>query len=65
MRKFTIKEKDVWVGTQKGKFFNEKDYEKEKLIFMKESKSKVVDWYLKDMKNNMVLITLVNYKRQD
>ena len=65
MRQFTIKEKDVWVGTQKGKFFNEKDYAKEKLIFMKESKSKVVDWYLKDMKNNMVLITLVNYKRQD
>jgi len=65
MRQFTIKEKDVWVGKQDGKFFNEEDYEKQKLIFMKESKSNIVDWYLKDMRKNKVLLTLVNYKRQD
>ena len=65
MRQFTIKEKDVWVGKQEGKFFNEKDYQKEKTIFMKESRSNIVDWYLKDMKKNKVLLTLVNYKRQD
>ena len=65
VRQFTIKEKDVWVGKQEGKFFNEKDYQKEKTIFMKESRSNIVDWYLKDMKKNKVLLTLVNYKRQD
>ena len=65
MKQFTIKEKDVWVGKQDGKFFNEKDYQKQKSIFMKEAKTNVVDWYLKDMKKNMVLITLVNFKRQD
>ena len=65
MRQFTIKEKDVWVGKQDGKFFNEKDYQKEKTIFMKESKSNIVDWYLKVMRKNKVLLTLVNYKRQD
>ena len=65
MKQFTIKEKDVWVGKQDGKFFNEKDYQKQKSIFMKEARTNVVDWYLKDMKKTMVLITLVNFKRQD
>ena len=43
MKQFTIKEKDVWVGKQDGKFFNEKDYQKQKSIFMKEAKTNVVD----------------------
>ena len=64
-RKFTIKEKDVWVGKQEGKFFNEKDYEKEKNKFMEEAKTDVVDWYIKDKKEDSVLLTLVNYERED
>ena len=64
-RKFTTKEKDVWVGKQEGKFFNEKAYEKAKNKFMEEAKTDVVDWYIKDKKEDSVLLTLVNYERKD
>jgi hypothetical protein len=65
MKEFTIKEKEVYVGQEKGKFFCGKDYDVEKKIFMKEAKTNVVDWYLKGLKKDKVVLTLVNYKRED
>lgn len=65
MRQFTIKEKDVLVSKEVGKFFCSKDYEVEKEIFMKEANTKAVDWYLKGTRGNEILLTLVNYKRED
>ena len=65
IKSFTIKEKDVYVGSQKGKFFNVKDYDREINIFMKEADTKVVDFYIKGKKGDQVLLTLVNYKRED
>lgn len=65
MRQFTIKEKDVLVGKEAGKFFCSKDYEIEKKIFMEEAESKIVDYYIKGTRKNKILLTLVNYKRDD
>ena len=36
VKSFTYKEKDVYVGQQKDKFFNVDDYDKEHDIFKKE-----------------------------
>jgi len=65
MRKYTIKEKDVLVGKEVGSFFCSNDYEIERKIFMKEAKTKVVDYYIKGTRKNKILLTLVNYKRED
>jgi hypothetical protein len=65
MRKFTIIEKDVLVRKQTGKFFNLEDYKKEKAIFMKEAKTNDVDFFIKGNKKGLVLITLVNFLRED
>ena len=32
---------------------------------MEEAKTDVVDWYIKDKKEDSVLLTLVNYERKD
>tara|TARA_R110002167_G_scaffold139014_1_gene326415 strand:+ start:2365 stop:2571 length:207 start_codon:yes stop_codon:yes gene_type:complete len=65
VKSFTYKEKDVYVGQQKDKFFNVDDYDKEHDIFKKETNAKVVDFYIKGIRGNQVLLTLVNYKRED
>ena len=65
VKSFKYHEKDVLVGKQKDKFFNVDDYEKEHDIFKKETKAKVVDFYIKSTKGDQVLLTLVDYKRED
>ena len=65
IKSFTLKEKNVFVGTQEGKFFNADDYNREAELFKKEANTEIVDWYLAGTKGDKVRLTLVNYKRED
>ena len=65
IKTFTLKEKDVWLPKQDGRFFNDEAYKKERKIFMEEANTKVMDWYIVGMSKTKVKVSLVNYERQD